>query len=127
MTMEKGLAIIDAPCSIEPDFVHIEIDQDSIEFAQLNTRTKKRIAKAEAEQREAERSRRRAEKAEAKRTAYNIATAKYILIRAAIMGAVTWAWTAGMIHPGIWIPVALFCLCTSCLRLGAWFGKGVSK
>ncbi len=125
MIEERGLAIIDAPCSVEPDCIYI--DQDIIECAQLNARTKKRIAQAEAEQREAERSRRRAEKAEAKRMAYNIATAKYIAIRCAIIGAVTWAWTAGMIHPFICIPVALFCLCTSCLRLGEWFGKKVSK
>ena len=124
MIEERGLAIIEAPTA-EPSGIYI--DRESIECARINSLIKKRTAQAEAAQREADRKRMKSEKAEARRKSYNIATIKYILIRGGIIGAVAWAGTAGMIHPAICIPVGLFCLCTACLRLGQWFGRGVKK
>lgn len=121
--MENGLAIIEKTETGAKGFF---IDHETIEFARQNAKTTKRIAKAEAAQREANRTRRKAEKAEARRRAYNIHAAGFVLSRLAICGAVVWIGTAGMIHPAICIPVALFNLCAACLRLGAWSGR-VSK
>lgn len=118
--METGLAIIEKTAT---ETRGVFIDQDTIECARINALVKKRTAQAEAEQREADRNRRKSEKAEARRKAYNIATAKYIAIRGGIIGTVAWGWAVGMIHPIVSIPVGLFCLCTACVRLGEWFGK----
>ena len=118
--MEKGLAIIEKTDTETKGFY---IDQDALECARLYARTKKRLANAEAVRRKAEHDRRKAERAEAKRKEYNLNTAKHILINFGIIGAVTWAGTAGMAHPAICIPVALFSLCAVCLRFGAWFGR----
>lgn len=118
--MEKGLAIIEVN---EAETKTVFIDQDALECERLNLLTKKRIAKAEKARREAVSKHRKAETAKARRRAYTLATIWYVLIRCAILGAVTWAGTAGMIHPFICVPVTLFCLCTACLCLGTWFGK----
>lgn len=117
----NGLAIIQKTDTETKGFF---IDQDTIEFAQLNAQTKKRIANAEAMKRKDDFNRRKAERAEAQRKAYNLNTAKHILIHGGIIGAMAWAGTAGMIHPYICIPVALFSLCAACLRFGAWIGRG---
>lgn len=122
--MERGLAIIEVN---EAETRSVFIDQDVLECARLNALTKKRIEKNKAEQRKAYRTRRKAEIAEARRKAYTLDTIGYVLTRCGIIGAITWAGTAGMIHPIICVPVTVFCLCTACLRLGAWFGKAVAK
>lgn len=122
--MERGLAIIEKTDTETKGFY---IDQDALEFARQNARTKKHIAHAEAVQRKAEQDRKKAEKVEAQRKAYNLNTAKHILIHGGIIGAVAWFGAAGMIHPAICIPVSLFCLCAACLRLGAWFGRSAKK
>jgi hypothetical protein len=116
----NGIAIIEKTDTETKGFF---IDQEAIEFARLNAYTKKRIAQAEAAKRKKEQALRKIAKAEAKRKAYNLNTIKHILIRCGIIGAVAWAGMAGMIHPIIAIPVGMFCICTACLRLGAWFGK----
>ena len=118
--MEKGLAIIEVN---EAETRSIFIDQDALECARLNALTKKRIAKAEAARRKEYRNRRKTERVEAQRKAYNLDTIKYILIRGGIIVAMVWAGMSGMVHPAICIPVSLFCLCTAFLRLGAWFGR----
>ena len=118
--MERGLAIIEKTDTETKGFY---IDQDALEFARLYNRTKKHIAHAEAVRRKAEHDNRKKERAEAKRKAYNLNTVKHLLIYGGMIGAVTWAGTAGMIHPAICIPVSLICLSGACLRLGAWFGR----
>lgn len=124
----NGLAIIEKTDTETKGFY---IDQDALECARLYARTKKRLDHAEAVRRKAEQTRLKAEKAESRRKAYNKAynlnTFKHILIHGGIIGAVTLAGTAEMIHPYICIPVGLFCLCAACLRLGAWFGRVVKK
>lgn len=120
--MEKGLAIIEATDTETKVFF---IDQDVLECARLNALTKKRLAKAEAKQREAAKNRRRAEKAEARRKAYTVKTIKTVCACCGACGAVVWAGTAGLVHPIIFIPVGLICLCAACLRLGVWLGKWV--
>lgn len=121
--METELAIYEPKKTANGIF----IDQDVIECARINSLIKRRIAKVEAEQRKADQHRRKAEKAAAKRRAYTIDTAKHILIDGGIIGAVTWAWMAGMIHPAICTPVCIFFLCAGCLRLGKWIGRVAKK
>lgn len=120
----NGLAIIE---KTDTKINGVFIDQDTIECARLNAYTKKHLAQAEAAKRKAYLARRKAEKAEARRKAYNMKTVKTILIHGGICGASIWAGAAGMVHPGIWIPVALFGLCAVCVRCGAWFGRAGKK
>lgn len=101
------------------------IDQETIEFAQMNARTKKRLAKADAEKQEADLKCRKAEKAAARRKAYMMDTVRYVLTRVGVSCAVALAGAAGFIHPVIFIPVSVICLCAACMRLGQWIGKVV--
>lgn len=126
MTFEKGLAIIEATDTETKGFF---IDQDALECARLNAKTRKRLEEMEAKQREAEAKHQKAvkdrAKAKAKRKAYTLKAAAYIVSNCAICGAVAWAGIAGMIHPIISFPVSILCLCAACVRFGAWFGKVV--
>lgn len=117
--MNNGLAIIEVNDTGTKSFY---IDQDALECARLNAKTKKRIAKAEQIQREATQQRRKAEKLEAKRRKYNVRSICYILSRCAFSLAATWATWAGLIHPMVSVPVITFFLCAACLRLGTWIG-----
>lgn len=92
------------------------IDQETIECARLNARIQKRIQEAAMQQQAA---RRKAQH----RKDRNRANIKYVMIRCGILGASMWALTAGFAHPVICAPVALYALCTVCVRLGAWFGR----
>ena len=122
MDMKKGMAIIEVNDTETRGFF---VDQDALECARLNALTKKRLAQAEAAKREAARTLRNAEKAVARRRAYAAKTFGFVLTRGGIIWAVMAAGIAGMIHPAIYIPVSLLCLCAACLRLGAWFGRTV--
>ena len=121
--MQNGIAIIE---KTDTETKGVFIDQDTIEFARLNAQTKKRIEQAEDKQRKENHNRRKAEKVAAQRKAYNLNTFKHIIIHCGTCGAVIWLGTAGMIHPVVWVPIALSSLCAACLRFGAWVG-GVSK
>ena len=118
--MRNGLAIIE---KTDTGTTGIYIDQEALEFARQNARTKKHIAHAEAVRRKAEHDNRKKEQAEANRKAYNLNTVKHLLIYGGVIGVVSWAGTAGMARPEICIPVSLFCLCAASMRLGKWFGK----
>ena len=118
--MERGLAIIERD---EVETRAVFIDQDVLECAKLNALTKKHLKEMDEAEKARERNRRRIEKEKARRKAYNRDSAVYVTMRLGTVGAVAWACTAGMISPAICVPVGLFCLCTACLRLGAWFGK----
>ena len=117
MTMNKGLAVIEVNDTETKSFY---IDQDALEFARLNAKIKMRSDSAEKAKKKATT---KAEQAKARRKAYNLNTACRILFSCAICSGVAWAGIAGMIHPIIYVPVSLFCLCAACLRLGAWFGR----
>lgn len=119
--MEKGLAIIKRD---EVETKAVFIDQDILECARLNALTKKHLKEMDEAEKAKERNRRHAAKEKARRKAYAIDSAYYVLLRLATIGAMAWAMAAEMISPIICIPVGLFCLCTACLRLGAWFGRG---
>lgn len=117
----KGLAIIEKTDTETKGFY---IDQDALECARLNARVKQRTESAESAQRGADQKNLKAEKAAAMRKAYTVKTIGYILSRLCIIGAVTWAGTAGMIHPAICVPVNIICLSAACIRLGMWLGVG---
>lgn len=122
MTMEKGLAVIEVNETGTKGFY---IDQDALDFARLNARADKHRKEATNAQKKADRNRSKAEKANAKRKAYTLKTFSRILANCGICCASAWAGIAGMIHPAIFIPVCLFCLCVACIRFGAWYGKVV--
>lgn len=120
--MERGLMVIERNDTETKGFY---IDQDALECARLNAKVNKRIAEAKKAKQEAERKHKRAEAAKAKQKAYTMNAAKAVLFRLAVCTALVWAGTAGLVHPVIYIPVALVSLCGACLRLGALFGKVV--
>lgn len=120
MTMNKGLAVIEVNDTETKGFY---IDQDALEFARLNAKIKKRIDNAIKANKKATTKRTKTEKANAERKAYNAKTVGRIMLNCTISGGAAWAGIAGMIHPIIYVPVSLFCLCVACLHLGAWFSK----
>ena len=122
--MERGLAIMEVN---DTETKAVFFDQEVIEFARLNAQTKKRVAEAERAQRATASQRGKAERAQARRQAYNIATACYVLSRSAIAGGAAWACAAGMINPIISLPVVLYCLCTASARAGVWIGKNSKR
>lgn len=110
----NGLAIIDRT---ESGTRGVYIDQDTIECARLNARTKKRIQEAAMRQQMESRKQKH-------RKEYNRAALKSILLHGGILSASAWALDVGIAHPAICIPVGLYALCAACVRLGAWFGRG---
>ena len=122
--MEKGLAIMEKTDTETKCFY---IDQDALECARLNAKTKKRVERLEAKQREAEAKCRKEAKEKAKRKAYTIETIKYVAVRALYTGALAAAVAADLDSLYLFIPVFIICLSGACLRLGAWFVRGAKK
>ena len=126
--MEKGMAIIERD---EVATKAIFIDQEIIEFARQNARTKKRVADAQETTQKVEMAKtkktEKAEKEEARKRAYTNNTIAYMLKRGGIIVAVNAAAKAGLIAPVISAPVIILCLCAVCIRFGVWLGKGGVK
>ena len=122
--MEKGMAIIEVNDTETKGFY---IDQDALEFARQNAKVNKRLAEADKDQKKADRKHKRAATAKAKRKAYTIETIKYVAVRALFTGALAAAVAADWASIYLFIPVFLFCLSTTCLRLGKWFVRGAKK
>lgn len=112
--------------------------QEAAEIEMLNARTEDRRKAEKAAQESAARIIRQAEeeaqkkaiaaeKAKAQRKAYTVRSIASVVIFAVLSGGVALAGTAGMIHPYICIPAAIFCLCAACVRFGAWFGRVAKK
>lgn len=120
--MQNGMAIIECD---DTKTNAVFIDHEVVEFARLSAKTKKRLAKAEADQRNESRIRRREEKIIARRRAYTLKTIYQVLTCGGLCFGAAWAGTAGLIHPAIYIPVIAVGLCVSCVRLGLWFGRMV--
>lgn len=120
--MERGLMVIEKNDTETKGFY---IDQDALECARLNAKVNKRIAEAAKAKQEAERKHKRAEAEKEKRKVYTLNAVKVVLSSMAVCAASVWAGTAGLIHPIVYIPVAVLSLCAACLRLGALFGKVV--
>ena len=122
--MEKALAIFE---KTEEGTKAVFFDQETIECARLNVRTKKRVEQAAMEHLANSQKLRKAAAAKARFQAY---TAKTFCIVAAdcaaVWGAVQ-AGIAGLVHPVVYLPVSLLFLCAACVRLGAWIGKVINK
>lgn len=118
--MEKGMAIIE---NTGAETKAVFVDQEALECARLNARTKKRIAEAAKTQKENQRIQRNAEKEQARFRAYTMKTLKDVLICGGIIGIASYGGYIGMIHPLIAIPAMLICLCTASVKAGMWFGK----
>ena len=107
--MENGLMTIE---KTDDKMKAVFVDQDVIEFARLNMRTKNRIREQKKEHEKAVRSKKQIRK-----------TVNRILAEAGFGGAVAFGGSLGMIHPLIWIPTAIISLCVACLHFGALIGK----
>jgi hypothetical protein len=110
--MENGLMTIE---KTGEKMSAVFIDQEVLECARLNLRTEKRIRNQKREQTK----KMRYEKCMKK-------SANRILAEAGIGGAVAAFGFNGMIHPLLWVPASMICVCVACLHFGAWLGK-VSK
>ena len=106
--MEKGLAIIE---NTETEKKTVFIDQDVLECARLNLRTKKRIEEQKKEHIKKARERKRMERMKNR-----------IRIELIAGGAVAIAGMTGMIHAVLWIPTSIILLCAACVSLGACLG-----
>ncbi|WP_406044077.1 hypothetical protein [Succinimonas sp.] len=118
--MNKGLAIIEVS---DGETRSVFIDQDAVECARLNARTKRRVSVATAKRDAEAQKRRKAEDQAEKRKEYTVNTMLHVLLRCLIIVGAVWGCAAGMIHPVISIPVVVICLCSACLRLGAWLER----
>lgn len=121
--MEKEMEIIDQTET-----------QEAAEFEMLNARANENhentvAAENRAAQiiRQAEEYAKResikAEKAKARRKAYTVKSIFSVSAFAVLSAAFLAAGTEEMIHPTIWIPAAIACLCAACVRFGVWFGR----
>ena len=111
--MQNGLAIIE---QIGESTKSVFIDQEVLECARLNMRTKQRLNVS-----------RKAKATKARFNKYTAKTARCILIESASAVALLWLGSAEMIHPGLWIPAAIILLCAACVRLGMWLGRAAKK
>ena len=87
------------------------VDQDTLECARLNMRTKKRLQNAEMLKRNKARYNKRM------KTIRN-----RIITNAGIGAAVTIGGAMGLIHPFLAVPVAIGFICMACVGLGAYLG-----
>lgn len=122
--MKEAMAIIK---QTEEGTQSVFFDQDNLECARLNKRTKKRVEKAQMEQMAKAQKHRKSQAAKASFYKYTSKTARNVLIELVSAVALVWAGSAEMIHPWIWIPVSILCLCVACVQIGMWFGKAGKK
>ena len=115
--MKNGLVVIEQSGT---ETSNVYFDPEALEFARLNAQTRKRRENAEAE----ESNRKQLAAMKAQRKACAAKNISFVLADCAVSVACVWAGTAGMIHPAIFIPVAVACLCAACVRFGAWLGRG---
>ena len=107
--MKEALAIIS---KTEEGTQTVFFDQEVLECARLNKRTKERINLHRQD---------REEKAQYRKEMEHIANR--VVVDAACATGFVWAGVERLIHPGIWLPCAFICLGAACVRLGLWFGK----
>lgn len=120
MEMQKGVAVI------ERDDVKtraVFIDHEVVEFARMNARAKKRIETDRRADAAKEILRRRAEAKEEQRRAFTFRTVRSVLACGGVICLSACGGAAGMIHPAIYVPAIVACLCVACLRCGLWFGR----
>ena len=118
--MEKNNEIIETQEEAEFEALNARAQENGVKEQVLRNQAKRIIRDAEEY---AQKEHAKAEKAKARRRAYSIKSWASIVAFGALAGAVTLAGMAGMIHPYISYPVAMFCVCAACLRFGVWFGR----
>lgn len=106
--MEKGMAIIE---NTGEGTKTVFIDQDVLECARLNLRTKKRTEEPKKEQSKKSREKKRMERMKNRIRAELVAS-----------GAVAIAGMTGMVHALLWVPTSIILLCAACVGLGACLG-----
>ena len=111
--MQNGLITIE---KTDEKVEAIFVDQEVLECALLNQRTKKRVQETQKKKAEAVRRQKRMRK-----------TANRIMAEASFGMAVAVAGSCGMIAPVIWIPVTILSMCAACVHFGAWYTKAVKK
>ena len=125
--MEKEMEIIDQT-----------ENQEEAEFEMLNARANEHHEKTVAAENRAAQIIRQAEeeankkaiayeKAKARRKAYTVKSVASVVAFAVFSAGFLAAGTAEMIHPTIWIPAAVACLCAACVRFGVWYGRVAKK
>lgn len=87
------------------------VDQETLECARLNLRTKKRIEVQKQEHGKKARERKRMERMKNRIRTELIAG-----------GAVAIAGMTGMVHALLWVPTSIIFLCAACVGLGACLG-----
>ncbi len=111
--MKKGLITVK---STGAEMRAIFFDKEVLECARLNMRTKRRLEMRQKAKEEKVRFKREMEK-----------NANRVLFDILLGGAVAFAGATGLIHPALWVPVAVIALCAACVRLGMWLGKAAKK
>lgn len=117
--MEKALAIFE---KTEEGTKAVFIDQDTIECARLNQRTKKRVEQVKAKQNATFQKRKKAEAAFEQFKAYTKKTFSIVGSECVAVIAIATAGNADLVSPIVAIPVCLVLLGAACVRLGAWIG-----
>ena len=117
--MEKGLAIIERTGDRTTS---VFIDQEVLEYARLNLRTKNRVEAIKKEAGAVSRQQKKAELAKAKRKAYTAKTFGCAVFEMGVIVGILAAARAALISPILAYPVSLICLCIACVRLGMWCG-----
>jgi hypothetical protein len=108
--MKNGLMTIE---KTDESTKAVFIDQEALECARLNMRTKERVNEGEIERRNKARAKKRIERVRNR-----------IFANAGIGAAVAFAGLTGMIHALLWVPVAIGFLCLGCIGIGAYMGMG---
>lgn len=106
--MKNGLMTIE---KTDESTKAVFIDQEALECARLNLRTKKRITEEEMEKRNKERAKKRTERIRNR-----------IITNAGIGAAVAFGGMAGMIHPLLCVPVSIGFICLACVGFGVYMG-----
>jgi uncharacterized membrane protein len=126
--MKEGIAIIEQTGESARS---IFIDQEALECARLNMRTKNRIAKADqirqTEKAAKDRIQRKEKAARAKFEKFTMKTIFRICADLLAVWAFTEAGAAELIHPVLCTAAVVIGLCAASLRLGVWVGRVVKK
>ena len=91
-------------------------DKEALECNRLNARTKHRLAMIKKAKEDKANFKREMER-----------NANRILFDALVSGAVSVAGGCGLIHPALWVPIAIISACAACVRLGVWLSKAVDR
>lgn len=98
------------------------IDQEVLECAQLNMRTKKRTEEMARLHKIEETKKRKAKNKRERFNAYTRKTFRSVIAQSVAVFLVARLGSMGMIHPFIWVPVSIIGLCALSVKVGLWIG-----